>query len=728
MFMSLEYHLSFLGHTYDLVLCIVVWIVSVTVGSVLLPEVRKVANRLEQVALAGPWGLVFLVSALAAIKSGGTSMLSLLPIIQLGLAGFGHIRNHSPQNGAIRGLETAEEIQTTPYSAGPSYGSIILVFVFIVLVAQIAYSYGIMPYQGAGQWKIPFEDYAWWGMRSWQLAQNGIESASAATVLALSKPGEPVLHWYHWLDLWLGGYTAQWFGLNAFLVLLFIVYPLLFAMAAFCCVCLVSLFLSWNHWNWVLGFCATLATPLVNRIGLLSDHRLPVFLWAHSMFYYMSYLIPITLMIVGIIHVVRERHVLAGVSLSFAVFLGPPLVPLVMPGLLLLWLWGVTNIRLPTWVIRAFLVTTGAVLVAGALSYDWLGIGPSKFWPAQIVLALMGLGAAIGGGGLSLKPLEITRHIGARIVASWAIGGVLLLFLWLKLTAHGLRPYGNNSDVSISLRYWLNIFYQWSAMLAAAGILGLPFLTGVYKLWRSYSSKSEGNSIGLITVLSLAAFVISFSVFAASGGVGNLLHVPFLMWSTFLVPLGWAGLCKILAEGPFRWGAAVTMAALLATGIASTVNGFKEEQKRISVTFSPEQVKELGTACRHKSVGYFTPDGGRERHWWIPMLSGWAVLAECKMMRLNRVSSDMEGHFAQIWYQAAPAAFARSHGIEWQNTAPVMLGFAQEHGIKMIVESQDHPIPPEVRPYLEPLTKAGPFMLYHIADIPRLNTDVREPQ
>jgi hypothetical protein len=415
-----------------------------------------------------------------------------------------------------------------------------------------------------------------------------------------------------------------------------------------------------------------------------------------------------------LLHVARSRYTLGAVSLAFAVLLGPPLLPLVVPALLLMGLWGVVRIELSVSSVRKVLVAAGAASIAVALMAGSLGIDATPgLGREQLVVALAGLGLIIGSIALRLKPVRIARRTGAVFVAALSLALMLLFLLWLGATGHGLRPYATDRQVSISVAYWAQLSFRAAERLAAASVLSLPFLVGLYKMWTACRDDPDQRSAQIVVLLSLFALLVSFPVFT----VIDADHIPLLMWAAFLIPVGWVGLCRLLTDGPYRWGAALAMTIVVATGVVTTVNAYENELRRVP-DFLPEQVVALKGACQDETIGYFTPDDSRERHWWFPLESGWVVLAECKMVRLNRANQDMEGRFGQIWQQAAPAAYARDRGIEWQNTPSVMLGFADENGISIVAESQAHPIPADVRTYLQPLQQAGPFMLYRITDVP----------
>src|SRR5262249_31420055 len=100
---------------------------------------------------------------------------------------------------------------------------------------------------------------------------------------------------------------------------------------------------------------------------------------------------------------------------------------------------------------------------------------------------------------------------------------------------------------------------------------------------------------------------------------------------------------------------------------------------------------------------------------------GWAALSGCRFVRLNHRSEDAEGLQGWFWQASAQAAYAQRHGIAWESSAPVVLGFARESGLTAIAESKQHPIPADLRPYLDDGRRAGPFTLYRIVRGP---TDV----
>src|SRR5262249_12335693 len=199
-------------------------------------------------------------------------------------------------------------------------------------------------------------------------------------------------------------------------------------------------------------------------------------------------------------------------------------------------------------------------------------------------------------------------------------------------------------------------------------------------------------------------------------------HIVFLLWAAFVIPVGWAGLCAMLAVGPSRWIAGCLLTILLLFGAASTIKSFRDDLRGAGPEATMSDAEELREACHGQMVGYFAPeDTGRwERVWGVPKEGSWAVLADCKMMRLNKLKMDDEdGWYKAFWKLGSGALYARKQGREWQNDPATILGFAREHGIQVVAESPVLPIPPYIRPHLERWQSAGPFTLYRISPSPR---------
>ena len=201
------------------------------------------------------------------------------------------------------------------------------------------------------------------------------------------------------------------------------------------------------------------------------------------------------------------------------------------------------------------------------------------------------------------------------------------------------------------------------------------------------------------------------------GGEGNAMHVPFLMWSAFAVPVGWGGLCKFLADGQWRLGILALMGLILSAGIVSTWRDFKRDLRMGE--FSVREIEELRAACSgEEKIGYFTPEERLEPPWMEPILSSWAALAECKFIRLNRLQADKSGWQRHYWEESAPAYYAGALGLEWSNTADIIIGFARRFGIRMVMESKDHPVPDYILPLLDLQHRTSVFTLYKITEVP----------
>jgi hypothetical protein len=253
-------------------------------------------------------------------------------------------------------------------------------------------------------------------------------------------------------------------------------------------------------------------------------------------------------------------------------------------------------------------------------------------------------------------------------------------------------------------------------------VIGLPFLVGLHALWARGRTKADASFPRELVLISCYCLVGSFPAYAIlSPDNWDNLHITLLMWAAFVVPLGWLGLCKLWSESLLRMRIllSILMCSVVFSGTLMTMRTFRDDLVRSPGTFSQDQIENLAAACNQRVLGYFSPPYDHDRHWWVPMESGWAVLAKCGLIRLNHRTADDSGLIGEFWQVGAPMDYVRKRGIHWQNSPDVILGFANANNVEIIVESARTPIPDEMRAFLEPVGEAGPYFLWRIAKVPR---------
>ena len=433
----------------------------------------------------------------------------------------------------------------------------------------------------------------------------------------------------------------------------------------------VLLFVVYPTFIGMLGLCCTYLVSLLSGLkrwswllGFVVIGAMPfrltalqAFFPAYSLIYYTNYLFPTVLVICSIVLVAQRQHAFGGAFIALAALLSPPLFALAGPTLFLFGLWGIVN----------YFRQKGTL--------------------APVAFAAIGLGL------------------------------IFICFFWLLLTRHELGATRPRSDVELSVAQFVHMVYETIVFMGAAALVGFPFALGFYKLWVSSPVSGGGQSIRNAIALVVIAFVVAYPL-CMLFGKGNAMHVPFLMWSAFAVPVGWCGLCKFLADGQWRPGILALMGLILSAGIVTTSRDFRHDL-RFGGDFSVNEIANLRAACSgEEKIGYFEPGAKGYSVWMEPLLSSWSALLECKLIRLNRVRIDESGMPGRYWEESAPASYVRAHGLEWSNTAEVIMGFAQSCGIRMVMESKDHPIPDNILPYLDRQQQAGPFTLYKIIEVP----------
>jgi hypothetical protein len=356
---SLDAQLSGWGFLLAFALVVLLWFAALAVGTALLPESRSRITTIDRMALAGPWGLLFLVSLFAALMSSGRSLLSPLPLLQVGLWLGDRRRNR------LRTSEAAPEPD-----GGPGRVGIFIFFAVVVVCAQLVYLTGTMPYRGDGRWQMPHEDYAWWGLLSQRVALDGVESLSPPASRVFIPAGAPVLHWYHWTEFWLAGIVWRWLSLNPMLVLLLVVYPLFVGMAGVCCGALLSHVVRWRRAAWVLCLGPLVVTSLGDVLWPLDAAGLGDFSYLYAVVNNTNYLLAVVLALCWTLQILRRRCARAALLMGIAALLAPPLVPLLLSVLCGAALWELARGR-AAWTAPVF---TLAVRGAGwiAIAYLWL--------------------------------------------------------------------------------------------------------------------------------------------------------------------------------------------------------------------------------------------------------------------------------------------------------------------------------------------------------------------
>jgi hypothetical protein len=636
----IEWQLSWAGQLAFFAAALTSWLLCAAAGHLLLSRSmgRRNLSLLEQVSLTGPWGLLFLVSLVAAVITRGRSQLTVVLLVQISLWAQARRARPSPAFGNI------------PSALQVAGGALVL-----LLFAHVVYRWGIMPSYGRGRWHVAFFDYGWYGQLARWLVRTGIEHYSIQTIPALAENGAPYLAWYHWGELWFTGALAEAFGFSPLLVLTFVTYPLCLAM---------TLAVGWAllerlSGSWVLNVpmaCAlALATPLVNRAMMPS---LDALLWAHPIAYYTNFILAIMLSLTATLGLARGTVIWPASCLAVAVHVGPGLLPLTVPGVVL---WAAMHIarrrRLrrgdPTLVFSGVFLATLALLIASTF-----------------------------------------------------------------VTGHEIRSEAayNYADVR-AWSYWWRILRDTLVVLAKALLLAAPLLWGA---WIVATEARVGRSVRRrLCGLCVAQFVAAYPVAMALRGDGVEKNIVWLMWSAFVVPLGWIGLVIAARSGRRALVAVPAMLALVASGLLTMRNRFADELYRFPKTrLIAAEVDELRSVCRGEPVGYFCV-GCRDNQWWVPVHSTWAALSDCRMIRLNSFEKDGWAASSGYWRRGAARQFAvRRLGLEWENTPAFMLGFAESVGIRWVAESDGYPLPNDVRPYLGESRRAGPFRLYRIQVVP----------
>lgn len=648
--MSLAMQLSVWGFALAYVLAVLIWLASVGTGRLLLPKAERSGSLLDLVALAGPWGLLFLVSCIAAVISSGTSMLTPVPLVQLGFWISGRLRRESEHPG----------VDDAARSARPGAGEVTIFFAVVVLAAQLIYLFGVMPYRGGGHWQMPHEDFAWWGVLSRKLAENGVESWSIATVLTSSESGRPILHWYHWLEFWLAGVGARALGLNALLVLMFSVYPLLVGMIALAVAAVLAHVAPWRRLTWVVAatvLCASSWSELVRLAGVSELATVPQ---TYSILNYTNYHTGILLTLAALVQLFRGFLVMGALLLALSSLAAPPL----------------------------FVLFIGVATVV--------------------------MGVASAGRFLGLSATDGWLRFAALLTASLAT-----TYIWLRLSQHGLGPQETLmwSLLSQTRERWPSMVVDVSSRVLSSAVLALPYLLGIAVLvFGSPGSGRRYNGSALVGVVAASALVVGIVVTSLLSGhpASEAAHASQLTWPALLAPVGWAALVRLAVADRWRRTAVAAMVLLALSGGAATEASFRRDRNSSSGRFAAADVMSLSSRCAGGKVGYFSNAGQREGMWWISAEAGWAALSQCDFVRLNQRVGEVSGADAPSWANAAPAVYARRQGQTWDNSLPTIIGFAKAHGIDAIAESSRHPLPQDLRPCLEPLGSGGPFVIYRL--------------
>lgn len=648
--MRLESQLTSLGLGAAAATALALWAVSVILGRLLL-GLR--GRSLGTLAASGAWGFAFIVASAAAFKSNGTTVLILVPLCQLLLAIQARMgRARQPGSSADDAIR------------GPAASEVLAAFAAALVAAQCIYLWGIMPPRSSGGWQVPFEDYTWWGALSARLNETGVESLSIATLLALDERGAPQLHWYHWLEFWAAGLSSALLGANAFLVLVFVVYPMLVAMCALCSVAIITGLAGWKRRNWLLGLGVLVAMPvptrwLMSQVFASGTSLYP--LLSHPLVYYANYHATVLFLLLAGLLLIEGRRVAALVSFGIAMLCGPPLLPLML-----------------------------------------VAIPLTMLHEAAYRLRGPGIGVSLHAAGA-------------------ALGATLALYLWILASRHS-GPFGYD-PLDLAYTYATDAEQVASSVrnAIAALVVGFPYLAGLYWLWTHASAETDRHASAVRLCVLFGFYCLVGSSFAhaiLARANPDAMHIPAIAWSGFVIPLGWAGLCMLLAQSrpAIRAATAACMLVLAGAGAWNLVKLFRTElSSRPEETFSASEMAAVAATCAGKPVGYFSSPGVRERVWWHPYESLYTALAGCRLMRLNSAAVDKDGKGRDFWRLGGPMQYARRAGIEWQDSPDQILGFAKANGVLTIVESARHPIPGEVRERLQPEGRAGPLLFWKIA-------------
>ena len=456
----------------------------------------------------------------------------------------------------------------------------------LLVAAQLFYRSAIMPSSGSGRWVVPFFDYGWYAQLSRWLFRTGIEHYSVQTMPALAENGRPFLAWYHWVELWVAGAWSEAMGLSPLLVLVFVVYPVCLAMIAFLAWVFLEGLAGRTLMNAPMACGLCLATTLVNRAVMPSP--LDAFFWSHSIGYYTNFIVATSLVFASLLGTLRGLAIWSGACLALAVQVGPGLLPLTLPGVAV---WCVLH------ALRSRRLT------------------------------------------LSDPVLRFSAAYGLVLAASMAA---------LLVTGHEIRSEAayNYADVR-QWEYWSSVLTALPPAMVMGALVGAPLLWGLRVFGREARIDAGGRE--RLTLMCFAMFLVAFPVALALRGDGVEKHIVWLMWSAFVLPVGWVGLALASRSGRRGILAAVGMAGLLASGVLTTMNAFGEERRRFSSPgFVASEVVDLASVCQGEPVGYFC-FGCRDNQWWVPVHSTWAALSDCRMLRLSHHEKDGWGASAGYW-------------------------------------------------------------------------------
>jgi uncharacterized membrane protein YdcZ (DUF606 family) len=98
--MTLQNEITLFDLGVGTLLTVSLWAIAVFAGRFLL---HRKSDSLEDLAVAGAWGLAFIVATIATVKSNGTSILLIVPVSQLLLSV--HIRSRGRHQNEPKDIE-----------------------------------------------------------------------------------------------------------------------------------------------------------------------------------------------------------------------------------------------------------------------------------------------------------------------------------------------------------------------------------------------------------------------------------------------------------------------------------------------------------------------------------------------------------------------------------------------------------------------------------------------
>ncbi len=277
------------------------------IGSCLVPKAALPGSWLRRTAAVSASGLIFMAACLATWELGRITYLTLIPLLQIGLAAWSHRKT---------------EAQPRPEEALSMSDKAILLGAVIALIGLTWWMY---PTANAdGTLAYVNSDLGYFALMAKALPEAKVASIWAAVFgFATPESGEVQDVWYHWGPIWLTSGLSKLTGLTAFTVLLRVVIPLLNGLLILSAASMVSVVTGWKFKKSLLaGFVSILAVPLsITLVDKLLRSSMPqtVLQHAHSTLAYMvSYKFEAVLVMASMSAWYQRRLLLAAGLLFFA--------------------------------------------------------------------------------------------------------------------------------------------------------------------------------------------------------------------------------------------------------------------------------------------------------------------------------------------------------------------------------------------------------------------------